>query len=172
MNRLLWLTVGSSLSIALALLVLNTVMVSYASTNPCQSLQVVGPTSAIVPAGSTTNLQYNVSWSYMPSGTMLTFSTSISPGWTVTLNMTTMTVSGTGWHNITASVTAPTTVGVQGSLTVNATDGVCASKLTTAAQTTGFATTPEFGAGILALLAVGIIAIMALRQQSLRPRTL
>jgi hypothetical protein len=134
---------------------------------PCPGVSVSGPLQATLPAGSTSTLTYTVTWAGFTIPKTLAITTNAPPsGWSWTPSPTSIMASGSGSATVTVTVTASTFVGSVASLTVTATDGTCGGSITTAAQTTGLNTTPEFAAGMLVALGAGIVAIMALRRQA------
>jgi len=140
---------------------------SFAFASACPGLLVTGPLQATLPAGSTSQLNYNVTWAGFTNPTTLNITTNTPPpGWSWVPSTTSIKASGSGSAPVTVTVTASTFVGSNASLTVTATDGTCGGSTTTAANTTGLNTTPEFAAGMLVALGAGIVAIMALRRQA------
>jgi len=154
-------------AIGLALAFIPSGSFALASSVPCPGVSVSGPLQATLPAGSTSNLTYTVTWAGFTSPTNLSITTNAPPsGWSWTPSPTSIPASGSGSATVTVTVTASTFVGSVASLTVTATDGTCGGSTTTAANTTGLNTTPEFAAGMLVALGAGIVAIMALRRQA------
>jgi hypothetical protein len=142
---------------------------SVLAVSACPGIGVSGPLLAIVPAGTTTSFVYNVSFAGFALPSTVTLTTSSAPtGWSWSIvPPTSFIASGTGYHLVTVHVSSSTFVGSQASLTLTATDGTCANSVTTAAHTTGLATTPEFGLGMVVALGLGMFTILLAKRQSL-----
>ncbi|MEM0117508.1 MAG: hypothetical protein QXV32_03600 [Conexivisphaerales archaeon] len=167
MKSLLLLSALGIVAIGLALMLVPSANLAFATNVPCPGVSVSGPLQATLPAGTTSTLIYTITWAGFTSPTTLAVTTNSPPsGWSWSASPSSVPVSGSGSATVTVSVTTPTLVGSVASLTVTATDGTCGGSTTTAAHTTGLNTTPEFAAGMLAALGAGIVAIMALRRQT------